>query len=86
MEPMDLQTMGRKLDRGTYRTYGEFFSDFDLIVSNCQQFNTPESEPIWHALILQRNWRIEWEKASKLSYNTKRSLVSLLKNLMKEGA
>lgn len=83
---MDLQTMGRKIDRGVYNSYGELFSDFDLIVRNCQQFNTPGSEPIWHVLVMDREWRIEWEKANKLSYNVKRSLLAFLKVLMKEGA
>lgn len=85
-QPMDLQTMTRKVDSGQYRNYMELFDDFDLIVANCKQFNTPNTEPIWHVLIIDRAWRAEWEKASKLSYNTKRSLMSMLKSLMKEGA
>lgn len=83
---MDLQTMTRKLDQRSYATYGELFNDFDLIVANCKQFNTPNTEPIWHVMILDRAWRTEWEKASKLPYNTKRSLLTMLKGLMKEGA
>lgn len=78
--------MGRKLEQGSYRTYGQFFDDFDLIVSNCRQFNTPGSEPIWHAMTMDRNWRMEWEKASKLPFVIKRSLLTLIKNTMKEGA
>ncbi|KAK4058342.1 hypothetical protein OIO90_000500 [Microbotryomycetes sp. JL221] len=85
-QPMDLQTMTRKLDYGQYETYGEVFDDFDLIVANCKQFNTPNTEPIFHVMALDRAWRQEWEKASKLSYNTKRAVSSLLKTLMKEGA
>lgn len=84
--PMDLQTLTRKLETGQYSNYGQVFDDFDLIVANCKQFNTPNTEPIWHVLIIDRAWRSEWEKASKLSYNVKRSLLSLLKSLMKEGA
>ncbi|KAM0788313.1 hypothetical protein ACM66B_001456 [Microbotryomycetes sp. NB124-2] len=84
--PMDLQTMTRKLDYGQYGVYGDVFDDFDLIVSNCKQFNTPGTEPIAHVMVLDRAWRLEWEKSSKLGYNVKRSLLSLLKNLMKEGA
>ncbi|KAK4051913.1 hypothetical protein OIV83_002618 [Microbotryomycetes sp. JL201] len=84
--PMDLQTMTRKLDYGQYGVYGDVFDDFDLIVANCKQFNTPGTEPIAHVMVLDRAWRAEWEKANKLSYNVKRSLLSLLKNLMKEGA
>ncbi|GAA5913888.1 hypothetical protein JCM5296_004171 [Sporobolomyces johnsonii] len=84
--PMDLQTMAQKLDQGHYPNYGALFADFDLVVANCQRFNTPNTEPIWHVLILERAWRNEWEKASKLSYNTKRSLGALLKKLMEEGS
>ncbi|GAA5828317.1 hypothetical protein JCM11251_006194 [Rhodosporidiobolus azoricus] len=83
--PMDLETMSKKLDTGMYPTYGSMFTDFDLIVANCERFNTPNTEPIWHVHILDRTWRLEWEKASKLSYNTKRSLGSFLKKLMDEG-
>lgn len=85
-EPMDLETMGKKLDRGRYRTYGGLFDDFDLIVANCKRFNPPNTEPIWHALTMERAWRSEWEKASKLNYNLKRSLVSLMKTVMADGA
>ncbi|GAA5878689.1 hypothetical protein JCM8547_002132 [Rhodosporidiobolus lusitaniae] len=84
-DPMDLDTLNKKLEGGHYPTYGALFNDFDLIVSNCERFNTPNTEPIWHAHILQRAWRTEWEKASKLSYNTKRSLSSFLKKLCDEG-
>lgn len=83
---MDLQTMTSKLEAGHYPTYGVLFDDFDLIVANCKQFNTPNTEPIWHVLLLDRAWRSEWEKASKLSYHVKRSLLSLMKSIMKEGA
>ncbi|GAA5914840.1 hypothetical protein JCM6882_007815 [Rhodosporidiobolus microsporus] len=83
--PMDLETMAKKLDGGMYPTFGSIFTDFDLIVANCERFNTPNTEPIWHVHILDRTWRTEWEKASKLSYNTKRSLGSFLKKLKDEG-
>ncbi|GAA5961060.1 hypothetical protein JCM3765_006519 [Sporobolomyces pararoseus] len=84
--PMDLRTMTLKLETGRYPNYASLFSDFDLIVANCQKFNTPNTEPIWHVLILDRTWRNEWEKASKLAYNTKRSLGAMLKKLMEEGS
>ncbi|GAA6019407.1 hypothetical protein JCM11491_004818 [Sporobolomyces phaffii] len=84
--PMDLRTMSQKLDSGRYYNYAALFADFDLIVANCQKFNTPNTEPIWHVLVLDRAWRNEWEKASKLAYNTKRSLGAMLKKLMEEGS
>ncbi|POY76846.1 hypothetical protein BMF94_0098 [Rhodotorula taiwanensis] len=83
--PMDLQTLSMRIEQGVYPNYSALFADFDLIVSNCEKFNTPNTEPIWHAHILDRAWRTEWEKANKLSYNTKRSLSAFLKKLMDEG-
>lgn len=80
--PMDLDTLGRRLEQGAYANYAQLFADFDLIVANCERFNTPNTEPIWHVHILDRAWRTEWEKANKLSYNTKRSLGGMLKRLM----
>ncbi|GAA5910197.1 hypothetical protein JCM8208_006756 [Rhodotorula glutinis] len=80
--PMDLDTLGRRLEAGVYASYAHLFGDFDLIVANCERFNTPNTEPIWHVHILDRAWRTEWEKANKLSYNTKRSLGGMLKRLM----
>ncbi|GAA6000165.1 transcription initiation factor TFIID subunit TAF2 [Rhodotorula paludigena] len=83
--PMDLDTLSRRLEAGAYPNYASLFADFDLIVSNCERFNTPNTEPIWHVHILDRAWRTEWEKANKLSYNTKRSIGAFLKKLMEEG-
>ncbi|GAA5969785.1 hypothetical protein JCM11641_008040 [Rhodosporidiobolus odoratus] len=83
--PMDLDTLSKRLESGRYPNYGALFADFDLIISNCERFNTPNTEPIWHVHLLDRAWRTEWEKASKLSYNTKRSLSAFMKRLMDEG-
>ncbi|GAA5975739.1 hypothetical protein JCM10908_005265 [Rhodotorula pacifica] len=83
--PMDLETLSSRIEQGAYPNYSALFADFDLIVSNCEKFNTPNTEPIWHAHILDRAWRTEWERANKLSYNTKRSLGAFLKKLMEEG-
>lgn len=82
---MDLQTMTIKVERGDMN-YEELFADFDLIVSNCKLFNPPDTEPVWYVDVLDRAWRSEWERASKLSYNVKRSLLSFLKTLMQDGS
>jgi len=84
--PMDLSAMLKRVDSATYKTYGQVFKDFDLIVANCKQFNPPNTEPVWFVDVLDRAWRQEWERTSKLGYHTKRALQSHLKNLMKEGA
>ncbi|KDE02980.1 hypothetical protein MVLG_06514 [Microbotryum lychnidis-dioicae p1A1 Lamole] len=85
-EPMDLQTMEAKLDHGSYATYADVFADFDRIVANCQQFNPPNTEPVWHVLMIQRAWSAEWEKASRMSYHERRSILALLNKILKEGA
>ncbi|CAD6449318.1 7c505771-e97e-4f02-a350-22fccfb4d9cb [Sclerotinia trifoliorum] len=39
--PMDLQTMGQKLDKGLYDTPKSFVDDVKLIIKNCRQYNRP---------------------------------------------
>ncbi|KAI9640634.1 histone acetyltransferase [Ciborinia camelliae] len=39
--PMDLQTMGEKLDKGLYKTPKAFVDDVKLIISNCREYNEP---------------------------------------------
>ncbi|PLW33747.1 hypothetical protein PCASD_12510 [Puccinia coronata f. sp. avenae] len=41
--PMDLSTMSKKLDQGFYKRQSDLMADFELIVSNCVQFNGAES-------------------------------------------
>ncbi|KAM0754710.1 hypothetical protein T439DRAFT_120001 [Meredithblackwellia eburnea MCA 4105] len=77
--PMDLHTMSSKLHSGRYHNNDELFSDFDLIVSNCETFNGTESQATGFVYQLDGAWRAEWEKASRLSYQAKRSLLSLMK-------
>jgi bromodomain-containing factor 1 len=43
--PMDLSTISQKLRLGEYGTANEFKKDFDLIISNCLQFN-PSGNPV----------------------------------------
>lgn len=83
---MDLQTLSQRLEAGTYYSYRDFYSAFSLIVSNCKLFNPPGTEPVLHAEILDRAWKLEWEDAIKMSPSEKRSTVSLLNKLMREGA
>ena len=84
--PVCLLDMIRKVDRNQYGNYGELFADMDLLVANCEQFNTPNTDPIWFVLVLERHWRAEWEKASRMPYHTRRALEAFMKKLMKDGA
>jgi hypothetical protein len=38
-QPMDLRTIGLKLDRGTYKSYGEFVGDVRRTFENGMQYN-----------------------------------------------
>ncbi|KIY49641.1 hypothetical protein FISHEDRAFT_72282 [Fistulina hepatica ATCC 64428] len=40
-QPMDLGTMTTKVERGKYRSLGEFEADFRLVISNAKAFNPP---------------------------------------------
>lgn len=41
--PMDLETMRKKLNESTYSSFDDFVSDLRLIISNCLLYNAPES-------------------------------------------
>lgn len=71
---MDLLTMSQKLDRGDYETYGDFFTDFDLILKNCRSFNPPTQEPTIHSHKLENLWIQNWKKLLKMSNEEKAGL------------
>ncbi|CAH7673331.1 expressed protein [Phakopsora pachyrhizi] len=79
--PMDLTTMIKNLDRGLYQKQKDLMRDFDLIVANCIQFNGVQANVSMDALQMEKAWKTEWEKASKLSYNDKRALLGLFNKL-----
>ncbi|KAK1751113.1 Bromodomain-containing factor 1 [Echria macrotheca] len=61
-KPMDLQTMGNKMNAGEYTSAKEFEKDFDLIVKNCRLFNG-EEHPVYDAAVkLQQLFRKEFSK------------------------
>ena len=43
-EPMDLETMGKKVQQHAYHSRSEFFRDMELIWSNSKDFNGEQSE------------------------------------------
>lgn len=42
-QPMDLQTMGEKLDAGLYEDLGAMEKDFDLMIANCLAYNDKDT-------------------------------------------
>ena len=85
-EPMDFGTMSTKLDENKYTTMEEFGRDVELIFANCRQFNPPTTYPVQCADTLERIWKKEWSKAmeKKLSYQEKRGLQGMLKQIVGE--
>lgn len=47
--PMDLSTMGVKVDQGLYKNRSAFEQDFRLMVSNAKLYNAPKSYPFEEA-------------------------------------
>lgn len=43
-EPMDLKTIGERLDKGFYRTTHMFNADFKKMFDNCRTYNKPDTE------------------------------------------
>ncbi|KAJ0173036.1 hypothetical protein K1T71_011212 [Dendrolimus kikuchii] len=41
--PMDLSTMGKKLDRGAYKTIDDVEADFKLMIDNCLTYNNKDT-------------------------------------------
>ncbi|XP_047538096.1 bromodomain-containing protein 1 isoform X3 [Vanessa atalanta] len=41
--PMDLSTMGKKLDKGSYKTIDEVETDFQLMIDNCLTYNNKDT-------------------------------------------
>lgn len=60
---MDLTTLWNNYESGQYGSWSELNSDFELIVSNCHQFNPPHSAPCYDADKLKAAWQQLWREA-----------------------
>ncbi|KAJ3830293.1 hypothetical protein F5880DRAFT_1516515 [Lentinula raphanica] len=60
--PMDLYTMGSKLEQGMYKDRFEFQADFRLMIDNAKQYNMPNSfvhnEAISLEIFFEKQWSI----------------------------
>lgn len=55
--PMDLSTILAKLQASKYGTPADFYSDMNLVWSNCRQYNEPQSEITVMAAQLEAAWQ-----------------------------
>lgn len=60
--PMDLHTMGEKLNTGQYNSAREFEKDLSQIVKNAHAFNGPDHAVTASALRLEEVFKKEWAK------------------------
>ncbi|XP_037033145.1 histone acetyltransferase KAT2A [Bradysia coprophila] len=60
--PMDLKTMGDRLKKGYYVTRRLFMADMARIFSNCRLYNSPETEYIRCANILERYFQTKMKE------------------------
>lgn len=81
--PMDLGTMEKKVNAGSYGRMSEFASDALLIFANARQFNPPATVPYIYADAVEAAFLQEWSKAlvPSLEYAEKRALQGLLSRL-----
>ena len=60
--PMDLATMKKKLDNGSYRDEVDFERDMRLMFNNCYTFNAPGSEVYNLGKELEAVFERKWEE------------------------
>ncbi|KAG2155663.1 TATA-binding protein associated factor Taf2 [Suillus clintonianus] len=84
--PMDFGTMTQRLNEGKYSTMDDFQKDVELVLSNCRKFNPPTTYPVNCADVVEKVFKKEWSKVieKKLSWTEKRTLQTLMTQLVKE--
>lgn len=63
--PMDLGTIGKKLENGSYATFNDFFLDIRLTFSNALEYNQKDSPVYEWALILKDRSEREYQRLQK---------------------
>lgn len=64
-KPMDLQTIGKKLDQGKYSNPWEFIEDMHLIFDNASTYNRKNSRPYKCSLKLFEKFQLEIDPVMK---------------------
>jgi transcription initiation factor TFIID subunit 2 len=83
---MDFGTINQRLNQNKYATMEEFESDVRLVFSNCRQFNPPTTYPCNCADVVEQLFIKEWTKLAdkKLDYGDKRSMLTIMNQLIRE--
>ncbi|KAK0246182.1 hypothetical protein EDD85DRAFT_924985 [Armillaria nabsnona] len=86
-QPMDFGTMSEKLTQNQYQTMEGFRADFELVISNCRQFNPIKTYPHDCAAVLEKYFRKEWPKLveRKLTFAEKRGLLGVMTSIVKDN-
>ncbi|KAK0208686.1 hypothetical protein DFS33DRAFT_1413599 [Desarmillaria ectypa] len=86
-QPMDFGTMSEKLAQNQYQTMEDFRTDFELVISNCRQFNPVKTYPHDCAAVLEKYFRKEWPKLveRKLTFVEKRGLLGVMTSIVKDN-
>ncbi len=64
-QPMDLNAMTQKLERGGYQSTEDFVDDMQLMFKNCYTFNEPLSYGYVTGQSLEKYFKKEWDAATK---------------------
>ncbi|KAG8818496.1 hypothetical protein FRC17_010811 [Serendipita sp. 399] len=82
-QPMDYQTMSRKIDRKKYSNMEEFADDLRLVYANGRKFNVASSEILDLIDLLEGIWKKEWPHMikRKLSADAKKQLGQAIAQL-----
>ena len=59
--------MKQKLDGGLYRSSNDFYSDFKLMIKNCQTYNAAGSNPYILAAHLDQMFENKWAEKAEIS-------------------
>ena len=82
-QPIDLDTIKKKLDRGAYTSESEFVDDMKLIFHNCYIFNPPDSDVVKLSRTLEGQFHLKWDRLQD-KLNTTKTPTKISENETKE--
>ncbi|KNB46591.1 histone H3 acetyltransferase [Blastocystis sp. subtype 4] len=69
LNPIDLHTMSHKNSRGEYHSIKAFKQDFDLMISNCLEYNYLNQDIITYAKLVQQFFENDYSQLQKREHN-----------------